>query len=76
MGETVKATIIGTIIIGIFMLISVKMTLNTAWDMARKTKAYVESQKVELKQIVKIEKHKAADVILNAAEEAGAGSKK
>ena len=68
MSETVKATIIGTIIVGIFMLISVKICVNTAWEMARSTKAYVDSQKIELKRIVKEEQHKAADVILKAAE--------
>jgi hypothetical protein len=68
MGEQVKATIIGTIIVGIFMLISVKMTLNTAWDMARKTKAYIEVQKIDLKRIVKAEKHKTADVLMKSAE--------
>jgi Na+/H+-translocating membrane pyrophosphatase len=68
MSETVKATIIGTIIIGIFMLISVKICVNTAWTMARSSKAYIEEQKVELKRIVKEEKHKAADIVLKAAE--------
>lgn len=68
MSETVKATIIGTIIIGVFMLISIKICVNTAWNMARSTKAYVEEQKVEIKRVIKEEKHKAADVVLKAAE--------
>ena len=68
MSETVKATIIGTIIIGVFMLISVKICVNTAWAMARSGKAYIEAQKSEIKHVIKEEKHKAADVILKAAE--------
>jgi Na+/H+-translocating membrane pyrophosphatase len=68
MSETVKATIIGTIIVGIFMLISVKICVNTAWDMARSGKTYIEAQKVEIKRVIKEEKHKAADVVLKAAE--------
>ena len=50
------------------MLIGVKMITNTAWDMARAAKAYVEAQKAELKPIVKAEKRKAKDVFLQAAE--------
>jgi Na+/H+-translocating membrane pyrophosphatase len=67
MSETLKSTIAGTIIIGIFMLISMKMVTGTMWDMARKAKAYVEVQKTELKQIVKAEKHKATDVAIDVA---------
>mgnify|MGYP000596945317 CR=1 FL=1 len=68
MSETLKSTIVGTVIIGIFMLISVKMVTGTVWDMARRTKVYVEAQKAEMKQIVKREKHKAADVAINVAQ--------
>lgn len=68
MSETVKATIIGTIIIGVFMLLSVKVCTNTAWDMARSVKIYIEAQKVEFKRVIKEEKHKAADVMLKAAD--------
>ncbi|MDD5675667.1 MAG: hypothetical protein PHC61_15975 [Chitinivibrionales bacterium] len=67
MGETLKATIVGTIIIGIFMLISVKMAIGSVETMALKTRAYIETQKVELKQIVKAEQKKAKDVALQAA---------
>jgi Na+/H+-translocating membrane pyrophosphatase len=67
MSETVKATIIGTIIVGVFMLVSVKMITSSAWDLARSAKTYVEAQKDELKAIVKIEQKKAKDVILQAA---------
>jgi hypothetical protein len=68
MSETLKSTIVGTIIIGIFMLISAKMVTGTMWDMARKAKVYVEVQKKDLRRIVKQEKHKAADVALDAAQ--------
>jgi|GEM_PF-2555906 hypothetical protein len=67
MSETVKATIIGTIIIGVFMLVSVKMATSSAWDLARSTRTYVEAQKGELKEIVKLEQKKAKDVVLQAA---------
>ncbi|MBD3391749.1 MAG: hypothetical protein GF418_06795 [Chitinivibrionales bacterium] len=68
MSETVKATIIGTIIVGVFMLISTKMVTTTVWDLARATKAYVEVQKNEFRQIAKREKRKAKDVALDVAE--------
>ena len=68
MSETVKATIIGTIIVGIFMLISVKMVTGTVWEMARKAKYYVEVNKLEAKKIIKQEKRKAKEVILDAAQ--------
>lgn len=67
MGDTVKATVVGTIIIGIFMVICTKMVTSTVWDMARATKSYVEVQKAEAKRIVKQEKAKAKDVVLEAA---------
>ena len=67
MSETVKATIIGTIIVGVFMLVSVKMITSSAWDLARSTRTYVEAQKEELKAIVKLEQKKAKDVVLQAA---------
>ena len=67
MGETLKSTIIGTIIIGIFMLISVKMVTGSVESMAIKTRAYIEAQKVELKEVVKLEQKKAKDVALQAA---------
>jgi hypothetical protein len=69
MSETVKATIVGTIIIGIFMLASVKMVTGTVWEMARRTKAYVEVNKEEARQIVKQEKRKAKEIYLEAAKE-------
>ena len=68
MSETLKSTIVGTIIIGIFMLISVKMITGTVWDMARRTRVYVEAQKMEKREIVKREKHKAADVAMDVAQ--------
>jgi hypothetical protein len=67
MSETLKSTIVGTIIIGIFMLISMKMATNTMWSMARTARAYIEVQKAELRGIVKNEKHKAKDVALQFA---------
>jgi hypothetical protein len=67
MSETLKATIVGTIIIGIFMLISVKMATMSVEHMAVKTRAYIEAQKVELKEVVKLEQKKAKDVALQAA---------
>jgi hypothetical protein len=67
MGETVKATIIGTIIIGIFMLVSVKMVTGTVWDLSRQVKHYVEANKVEAKKVIKLEKRKAKEVLLDAA---------
>lgn len=67
MGETVKATIVGTIIIGIFMLISVKMATSSAWEMARTARAYLETKKVEAVRIVKEEKRKAKEVFLEGA---------
>ena len=68
MSETLKATIIGTIIIGIFMLISVKMVTSTVMNMALKTKYYIEANKLEAKKIIKQEKRKAKEVILDAAQ--------
>jgi hypothetical protein len=68
MSETVKATIIGTIIIGIFLLISTKMVTSTVWDITRHAKTYVEAQKIELKKIVKAEKRKAKEVFLEGME--------
>ena len=68
MSETLKATIVGTIIIGIFMLVSVKMVTGTAWELARDTRSYVEVQKMELKRFVKAEKHKAKEVAEDVAE--------
>jgi hypothetical protein len=67
MSETLKATIVGTIIIGIFMLISVKMATMSIDHMAIKTRAYIEAQKIELKEVVKLEQKKAKDVALQAA---------
>jgi hypothetical protein len=67
MSETLKATIVGTIIIGIFMLISAKMATSTMWDISRKAKSYLEVQKIELKKIVKAEKRKAKEVYMDAA---------
>ena len=67
MSETVKATIIGTIIIGIFMLASVKMVTGTVWDMSKGVKAYIEVNKVEVKRVVKQEKRKAKEIYLDAA---------
>ncbi len=67
MSETVKATIIGTIIIGVFMLVSVKMVTGTVWDMAQRTRQYVEVNKVEARRLVKQEKRKAKEIYLNAA---------
>lgn len=68
MSETVKATIIGTIIIGIFMLISVKMATNTVWKMAQGTKQYIEINKEDARQIIKREKRKAKEIYWKAAE--------
>lgn len=68
MSEAVKSTIVGTIIIGIFMLISVKMATNTVWELARTTRRYLDAQKVELVRIVKEEKRKAKEVYLEAAD--------
>ncbi len=67
MSETVKATIIGTIIIGIFMLVSVKMVTGTVLDMSRRVKQYIEVNKVEAKRIVKHEKRKAKEIYMDAA---------
>jgi hypothetical protein len=67
MGETLKSTIVGSIIIGIFMLISVKMATSSIESMAMRTRAYIEAQKVELKEVVKLEQKKAKDVALQAA---------
>jgi uncharacterized protein (DUF2252 family) len=67
MSEPVKATIIGTIIVGIFMLLCTKMATRTVWDLARSTKSYVEMQKAEAKRVVKAEKSKATDVFLEGA---------
>ena len=67
MSETVKATIIGTIIIGIFMLASVKMVTGTVWQMSRRVKQYIEVNKVEVKKVVKQEKRKAKEIYLDAA---------
>ena len=67
MSETVKATIIGTIIIGIFMLVSVKMVTGTVWEMSRRVKAYIEVNKVEAKRIIKAEKRKAKEIYMDAA---------
>ena len=67
MSETVKATIIGTIIIGLFMLASVKVASNTAFNMARKTRNYIEANKVEARRIVKQEKRKAKEIYMDAA---------
>jgi hypothetical protein len=69
MSETLKATIVGTIIIGIFMLISAKMVTSSVWDLAHHTRSYLEAQKVELKQIVKFEQRKAKDVFLEGTSE-------
>ena len=68
MSETVKAAIVGSIIIGIFMLISVKMVTNKAWKAARTAKAYIEIQKQELKPIVKREKAKAKELAIETAQ--------
>lgn len=68
MSETVKATIIGAIIIGIFMLVSVKMVTGTVWDMSRKVKQYIEVSKVDVKRIVKQEKRKAKEIYMDAAQ--------
>ena len=67
MSETVKATIIGTIIIGLFMLASVKMVTGTAWEMARRARAYVDLNKEEVRKIVIQEKRKAKEIYLEAA---------
>lgn len=67
MSETVKATIIGTIIIGVFMLASVKMVTGTVWDMARRTRAFVELNKEEARRIVIQEKRKAKEIYMEAA---------
>lgn len=67
MSETVKSTIIGTIIIGIFMLVSVKMVTGTVWDMSRQVKKYIEVNKVEAKKIVRQEKRKAKEIYMDAA---------
>ncbi len=69
MSETLKSTIVGTIIIGIFMLLAAKMVTNTVWDISRETKNYVESQADYLKAVVKLEQHKAKDVFLQGASE-------
>lgn len=67
MSETVKATIIGTIIIGIFMLISVKMVTGTVWEMSRRVQQYIEVNKNEAIRIVKQEKRKAKEIYIDAA---------
>jgi hypothetical protein len=64
MSETLKATIVGTIIIGIFMLLSVKMITGTVWDISRSTKSYIEMQKEYFKAVAKLEQRKAKDVFL------------
>jgi hypothetical protein len=64
MGGSVKATVVGTIIIGIFMVICTKMVTNSAFTMARSVKNYVEAQKLEAKRIVKAEKAKAKETYL------------
>jgi hypothetical protein len=69
MSETLKATIVGTIIIGIFMLISAKMVTSSVWELAYHARNYLEAEKVELKQIVKAEQHKAKDVFLEGTSE-------
>jgi hypothetical protein len=68
MSETVKATIIGTIIVGLFMLVSVKMATNAMWHVAHSTREYVEMQKADMKQFILSEKHKAKEVCLEAAQ--------
>jgi hypothetical protein len=76
MGETVKATVIGTIIIGIFMLMCTLMVTHTVQDLAQKTRHYVEAQKVEMKHIVLSEKRKAKEVFLEGAAIASGAKKK
>ena len=68
MSDMVKSTIIGTIIIGIFMLFSVKMATSTMWNIARTSKQYVEVQKADIKQFIIAEKRKAKEVYLEAAQ--------
>lgn len=67
MSETLKSTIVGTIIIGLFMIACTKMATNTVVKLAKATKSYVEFQKAEAKAIVKLEQSKAKDVYLQAA---------
>ncbi len=68
MSETIKATIIGTIIIGLFMLGSVKIMTNTVWNISRKSREYVDINKKEVLRIFREEKRKAKEVYLEAAE--------
>lgn len=67
MGQTVKATVVGTIIIGVFMVICTWMATNAAWDMARAARRYVDAQKVDVKEFILNEKHKAKEVFLEGA---------
>jgi len=76
MGETVKATVIGTIIIGIFMLMCTFMVTQTVQNLARKTRQYIEAQKVEMKHVVLAEKRKAKEVFLEGATLASDAKKK
>jgi hypothetical protein len=76
MGETVKATVIGTIIIGIFMLMCTFMVTHTVQDLAHKTRQYVEAQKMEMKHVVLAEKRKAKEVFLEGASLAADAKKK
>ena len=75
MGQTVKATVVGTVIIGVFMLLCTWMATNAAWDMARATRRYVDSQKVDVRSFILSEKRKAKEVFLEGVEHAGAVKK-
>jgi hypothetical protein len=69
MSETLKSTIVGTIIIGIFMLLCTKMATSSVWNLAYHTRNYIEAEKVELKQVIKSEQRKAKDVYLEGTME-------
>jgi hypothetical protein len=49
------------------MLVSVKMATGTVWEMARRTRQYIEVNKLDAQRIVRQEKRKAKEVFLDAA---------
>lgn len=71
----VKSTIVGTIIIGIFMMVCTMMVTSTVKHLAHSTRQYIDQQKREAKAIVKQEKAKAKDVFLEGAKAVSCGKK-
>jgi hypothetical protein len=68
MSETLKATLLGTLIIAICMLISVKVITNTLWDISHEALTYnIQAQTGFLKALVKIEGDVAQKSSLGAA---------